>query len=709
MKRFYSYSLLCIGLWLCPNLCFGDIPANSQIYLDVSQHWCCAGSYGLFLSRDSKTYIMNAVPGYTGLYLFETTTSIQDNLRFGYYSDVKSGTQNGQPTTHTDDVKGWSSSKKYFVVDDESGKGHWASEPVAPQSTTELYDIKVDFVNMSCVDSTYTVRIEVTFGGVPCSMLIQSDLIETSSKQRKVVTPKSPYVLDIPVTHEDAGTKHVVRVGIYADRDATDLIGDKKTVEVVAPEFTCREEHDQMEICLGEKVTLTAPDGGEEYVWSTGENTQTIDVTPTSVGLTKYTVETYSSTLSVKNNLMANGDFEEQFVGEPKIFSSDYTYQGFDPMNIYAGDGKKNGVYVITSSAKRVAGSYADVYPHSGDYFALFDADESGRAWYTNSTQNPQLKIQKDSFYVFSYWMANVNTSKESGHPARLQFQITYGGQTYDLGAQYPAEDETLEDNEWHYREEVYQAKADADNVEISVKDMTTYKGVGNDFGLDDIMFQQTTESRMRLAKTDIFHIMTIDCGDNPCPKVITTQFDTIVCDLDLPLTWRGREFTKEETQSVMVKSDRGCDSLQFVYSLSTKTCLPPSPDECVDNLVYRKWGDVLVVNNGQLLGGLNGHAVSYQWFRNDMPIDGATEQVYYNPQDMSGEFYVEFVLDNGIKIRTCSYSFRDMPSSAETFGNSGQRPIERQEVYSVTPTLRVVRIIHEDGTTTVTKYLQIY
>lgn len=650
MKRFYSYSLLCIVLWLCPNLCFGDIPANSQIYLDVSQHWCCAGSYGLFLSRDSKTYIMNAVPGYTGLYLFETTTSIQDNLRFGYYSDVKSGTQDGQPTTHTDDVKGWSSSKKYFVVDDESGKGHWASEPVAPQSTTELYDIKVDFVNMSCVDSTYTVRIEVTFGGVPCSMLIQSDLIETSSKQRKVVTPKSPYVLDIPVTHEDAGTKHVVRVGIYADRDATDLIGDKKTVEVVAPEFTCREEHDQMEICLGEKVTLTAPDGGEEYVWSTGENTQTIDVTPTSVGLTKYTVETYSSTLSVKNNLMANGDFEEQFEGEPKIFSSDYTYRGFDPENIYAGNGKKNGVYVITSSAKRVAGSYADVYPHSGDYFALFDADESGRAWYTNSTQNPQLKIQKDSFYVFSYWMANVNTSKESDPPARLQFQITYGGQTYDLGAQYPAEEEKLEDNEWHYREEVYQAKADADNVEISVKDMTTHKGVGNDFGLDDIMFQQTTESRMRLAKTDIFHIMTIDCGD-----------------------------------------------------------LPPSPDECVDNLVYRKWGDVLVVNNGQLFGGLNGHAVSYQWFRNDMPIDGATEQVYYNPQDMSGEFYVEFVLDNGIKIRTCSYSFRDMPSSAETFGNGGQRPIERQEVYSVTPTLRVVRIIHEDGTTTVTKYLQIY
>jgi len=67
---------------------------------------------------------------------------------------------------------------------------------------------------------------------------------------------------------------------------------DEKQVTVnVIPEVEADAGEDQ-EICLGETVTLTAS-GGDEYVWNTGETTQSIQVTPTET--TEYTVTVFNA------------------------------------------------------------------------------------------------------------------------------------------------------------------------------------------------------------------------------------------------------------------------------------------------------------------------------------------------------------------------------------------------------------------------------
>lgn len=67
---------------------------------------------------------------------------------------------------------------------------------------------------------------------------------------------------------------------------------DEKQVTVnVIPEVEADAGED-VEICLGEMATLTAT-GGDEYVWSTGETTQTIQVSPNAT--TEYTVTVFNS------------------------------------------------------------------------------------------------------------------------------------------------------------------------------------------------------------------------------------------------------------------------------------------------------------------------------------------------------------------------------------------------------------------------------
>jgi hypothetical protein len=67
---------------------------------------------------------------------------------------------------------------------------------------------------------------------------------------------------------------------------------DEKQVTVnVIPEVEAYAGEDQ-EICLGDIVTLTAT-GGDEYVWSTGETTQSIQVSPTET--TEYTVTVFNA------------------------------------------------------------------------------------------------------------------------------------------------------------------------------------------------------------------------------------------------------------------------------------------------------------------------------------------------------------------------------------------------------------------------------
>ncbi|MCT4629162.1 Ig-like domain-containing protein [Winogradskyella sp.] len=84
-----------------------------------------------------------------------------------------------------------------------------------------------------------------------------------------------------------------------------DCYDEKQVVVNVIPEVIADAGEDE-EICIGDMITLTASggDGSEyEYVWSTGETTQSIQVSPTET--TEYTVTVFSSLID---------DFDEDSV-----------------------------------------------------------------------------------------------------------------------------------------------------------------------------------------------------------------------------------------------------------------------------------------------------------------------------------------------------------------------------------------------------------
>ncbi|MBQ7530930.1 MAG: hypothetical protein IJT12_04420 [Paludibacteraceae bacterium] len=77
-----------------------------------------------------------------------------------------------------------------------------------------------------------------------------------------------------------------------------------------------------------------------------------------------------------------------------------------------------------------------------------------------------------------------------------------------------------------------------------------------------------------------------------------------------------------------------------------------------IAGFVHRKWNDVLFVDNN----AGNGHPdrehdmrfTAWQWYRNGSPVSGATEQFYYEPSGLNGNYQVQMTADDGTVYRSC-------------------------------------------------------
>ena len=280
---------------------------------------------------------------------------------------------------------------------------------------------------------------------------------------------------------------------------------------------------------------------------------------------------------------MANGDFE---TNPPSNFTSDYKYAGWDPHQYYTDHGGANNLYAITHDATYFWRDFAQVTPHSGNYFALFDAGTSGDAWRASTADNPNLIIEKDSIYLFSYYAAYPNKAANNS-PAILQFVIICKDangkkHTFNLGNEHKL-GQTSPLNAWELREERWKAPFSSNDVTISVYDKNKDSG-GNDFCLDDIMFQNTSYIEQKIIKTYIFHLEV--CNDPPCEEpVVHAKQDTAVYEIDLPIEWHGIEFTEAKVDTVDVYDETtGCLTDRYIYSLTIKPMDPPCP-ELKDNI----------------------------------------------------------------------------------------------------------------------------
>ncbi len=523
-------------------------------------------------------------------------------------------------------------------------------------------------------------------------------------------------------------------------------------------------------LCSGSKTALKSTylvGSLETYLWrQTKQGTLVMNDTLTNTARSliitandtaEYVCDVVHSEVSAANNLMANGDFENN---PPSNFTSDYQYAGWDQQQYYNNHAGASNLYCITHDASYFWKDFYAVLPHGGNYFALFDAGKSGYAWKAETRDNPRLILEKDSIYLFSYWAAYPNKGANN-QPAQLQFVIAYKdpsgvtqtnnlGTVHILGTANPL-------NAWEYREVRWKAPCNATEVMIGVFDKNTSEG-GNDFCLDDIMFQKTTTLVNTVIHRTVFIVQPHTC-DPPCPSaktlsvdttlcantvfpiswrgnevtqfgshqfVITTQqgcdsiiynldvrskecdpcegvvatqisIDTTVCDTtQFPLIWRGQTFAQAGSAQQLLKSQQGCDSVLYIYTLSLKEC----PVPCVGIEMYAKWKDVIFVPDPDLV------YASYQWYHEGNIISGATEQFYYDPDGLIGLYHCIMHTHVGAIVEACPTDFSDLTHSAAL--NPGDTTVQQvaQQVYWISPHIYILVTTYSDQSVVAEKHL---
>ena len=113
-----------------------------------------------------------------------------------------------------------------------------------------------------------------------------------------------------------------------------------------------------------------------------------------------------------------------------------------------------------------------------------------------------------------------------------------------------------------------------------------------------------------------------------------------------------------EGTETYTCTTDLQIDN----YIVNVVDCTPPA-EPCTD-LIYRKWSDVLFVDNGDSL------FVAYQWYRDGQVLEGETKQYYYTAgQSMQGdghEYHAVAFRADGTEVHSCAYAFEAFTRSAD-------------------------------------------
>jgi hypothetical protein len=71
------------------------------------------------------------------------------------------------------------------------------------------------------------------------------------------------------------------------------------------------------------------------------------------------------------------------------------------------------------------------------------------------------------------------------------------------------------------------------------------------------------------------------------------------------------------------------------------------------DSVIAQRWNDVLAVRNDDFNGGYE--FVAYQWYKDNMPIDGATSSILYGDLDFDAEYSVMLTRADGVKEMVCA------------------------------------------------------
>lgn len=214
-------------------------------------------------------------------------------------------------------------------------------------------------------------------------------------------------------------------------------------------------------LCPGQSLNLSAPNGYDVYLWSTGQTTSTINVNTAGTYIVEATV------FAGNANLVVNGNFEAGNSG----FTSSYGYAP-NPFPTALWD---PGFYAVGSSPNDY---------HSNFYDCADKTSGTGLMYIANGSSTPNtiiwsqtITVVPNTNYNFSAWVSSVENTTS---PAVLQFFVN-GSQ---IGSVFSPSDIGCT---WGEFFNLWNSGVSTSAV-ISIVNQNTEPS-GNDFAIDEISF----------------------------------------------------------------------------------------------------------------------------------------------------------------------------------------------------------------------------
>ena len=251
-------------------------------------------------------------------------------------------------------------------------------------------------------------------------------------------------------------------------------------VVIAVPTITASISSPTPPVCNGNTVQLTSSGTGiTNQYWSGPNSFYSALASPATFTASATTAGTYTVTGSALSgvNLLTNGDFESGNTG----FGSTYGYVTPSSTALSTGGtGAGESLYTITNASYPTPNSV-----HSG-FSACADHSSPGSyQMVINGATNPgviawsaSVSVVPNADYQFSYYVQSV----VAGNPAQLQLYVN----GVPAGEIYTADLATCS-----WKQFVYNTNAGSNTVlQLTLINQNTIAG-GNDFALDDIVFQQ--------------------------------------------------------------------------------------------------------------------------------------------------------------------------------------------------------------------------
>ena len=234
-----------------------------------------------------------------------------------------------------------------------------------------------------------------------------------------------------------------------------------------------------------------------------------------------------------------------------------------------------------------------------------------------------------------------------------------------------------MSESDWTEYVTFFTATEDADNISLSLTNERVRNNTeGNDFVIDDILFQAVSAEESNLF--EVFKIRVL-----PLPKVsISTNVHSCTeQDITIPFVVEEGNPThyslffdnpifQNEQDKALVDNEISFEQPSGVLAGGYQVSIVSTQDESgcsrsqivpffIDtSLVYAKWDDILFCDNVDLKFD------TFQWFHNQVPISGATQQFLYSPSGFSGEYHVEAYTSMGVKYTSCTTHYEVIPKS---------------------------------------------